>query len=410
MRKHLFSLFLLSLVTFGLEAQEKDIIQSAMDGSFFQFPQIRESVCKMRNFFPTKSVVPSDGKRHEFITRIDNRIDDITFQTLDGKTMTWSEALDSAYADGVIILHRGRIVYEKYFAHMDREKHHALMSVSKTFTGTLGAILVAEGVLDQNKRVAEYVPELAASAFGDATVRDLLDMTTALKYSEDYDDPKAEVWVFSAAGTPYPRPKTYKGPVGYHQYLETVKKDGEHGKIFSYKTINTDALAWVITRVTGKSLSELLSEKIWKKIGSHYEAYYQIDATGTEFAGGGLNANLRDVAAFGQMMLDKGRFMGEQIIPQQVYYDIINNSDSEKFDKAHYPQLKGWAYRNMWWCTKNRDNAFCARGVHGQCIYVNPAAEVVIVRIASHPVAANAANDRYSLPAYQAVADYFRNK
>ena len=90
-----------------------------------------------------------------------------------------------------------------------------------------------------------------------------MDMTTGLKYSENYSDPKAEIWAFSAAGNPLPKPKDYTGPVGYYEYLQTVKKEGEHGEAFGYKTINSDALGWIIARATGKSINDLLEEMIW---------------------------------------------------------------------------------------------------------------------------------------------------
>jgi CubicO group peptidase (beta-lactamase class C family) len=284
------------------------------------------------------------------------------------------------------------------------------MSVSKTFTGTLGAVLVAEGILDETKTASYYVPELTGSAFGNATIRELLDMTTALDYDENYNNPSSRIWEFSQAGTPYPKPENYKGAKSYREFLQSVKQKGVHGKKFAYRTVNTDALAWVITRVCDKPLADLISEYFWQPIGAHFEAYYQLDATGTEFAGGGFNAALRDLAAFGEMIRNDGFFNGKQILPKGLVYDITENSNANKFDKKSYPLLKGWAYRNMWWVTKNSDKAFCARGVHGQTIFINPKAEMVIVRLASHPEASNGVNDPFSLPAYQAVADYLKTK
>ncbi|MFM7788010.1 MAG: serine hydrolase, partial [Microcystis panniformis] len=132
-------------------------------------------------------------------------------------------------------------------------------------------------------------------------------MTTALDYSEDYADPKAEVWQHAAAGNPLPKPEGYTGPSTYFQFLQTVQKKGEHGQSFGYKTINTDVLGWLIARVTGQPLTEVLSEKIWSQIGADIDAYFTVDSIGTPFAGGGLNAGLRDLARFGQMILDEGK-------------------------------------------------------------------------------------------------------
>ena len=140
------------------------------------------------------------------------------------------------------------------------------------------------------------------------------------------------------------------------------------------------------------------------------DAYYQVDGKGIAFAGGGFNAGLRDLARFGELIRNKGMYNGKQIIPAKSVLDIEKGGDKSAFAKSDHPDLKGWSYRNMWWMTENKDGAFAARGVHGQTIYINPAAEMVIVRMASHPIAGNAANDPTSLPAYQAVADYLKMK
>ncbi len=408
MKKFFASAVLLSM-NIGAMAQN-DLIKSVIDGSFFKFPQIRESVCDMRMFFPTKGVKPAEYNRYEFKEKHDDAIANIMFETLNGELISFEQSLDLAKADGIIVLHKGKIVFERYYGFLEPDGTHAVMSVSKTLTGTLGAVLVAEGVLDETKTASYYVPELSGSAFGNATIRELLDMTTALDYDEDYNNPNSRIWEFSQAGTPYPKPENYTGAKSYREFLTTVKQYGKHGQKFGYKTINTDALAWVITRVCDKPLADLISERFWKPMGAHFEGYYQLDATGTEFAGGGFNGALRDLAAFGEMIRNDGYFNGKQIIPQGLMNDIIKNSNANKFDKENYPLLKGWAYRNMWWVMKNDDKAFCARGVHGQVIYINPTAEMVIVRLASHPEASNGVNDPFSLPAYQAVADYLKTK
>ena len=152
--------------------------------------------------------------------------------------MTWNESLSANYTDGMLIIHKGRVVYERYFGCLDETGKHAAMSMTKSLTGLLAEILVAEGRLDDTAKVAAVIPELSRSAFGSATIRQVMDMTTALDYSEDYADPNADIWAYS---TPLPKPKGYEGPNGYFGYLQTVKQDGVHGKAFGYRTINTDA-------------------------------------------------------------------------------------------------------------------------------------------------------------------------
>ena len=231
-------------------------------------------------------------------------------------------------------------------------------------------------------------------------------MTTGLQYSENYADPKAEIWDHVRAGNVSPRPPGYAGPQTFYEFLVTVKKLGNHGEAFAYKTVNTDTLGWVIARVTGKSVGANLQERIWSKLGAEQDAYFAIVSVGTEFAGGGLNTGLRDLARFGEMMRLDGRFNGQQIVPKAVVEDIRRGGDKAHFAKAGYALLPGWSYRNMWWVSHNEHGAFSARGVHGQLVYIDPTAEMVIARYASFPLAANANIDPTSLPAYHALAKH----
>jgi CubicO group peptidase (beta-lactamase class C family) len=237
-----------------------------------------------------------------------------------------------------------------------------------------------------------------------------MDMTTGLDYSEDYSDPEADVWVYNAAANPLPKPKDYRGPRSYYEYLQTVAKEGEHGAAFGYKTINTDALGWILAKTTGRDLATLLSERIWRRIGAEQDAYMTVDSTGTPFAGGGLSAGLRDLGRVGQLVLDGGVLNGERVFPAEVVENIRNGGDKAAFAKAGYKALAGGSYRSMWWVFHNRHGAFAARGVHGQTIYIDPTAQMVIVRFASHPQAKNSHIDPTSLPAYQAVAEYLMDK
>ncbi|CAM5182867.1 serine hydrolase domain-containing protein [Alishewanella longhuensis] len=377
------------------------------DGSYFQFPQMRWSVANFRQLMPTVNVARGLAPATPLPIQLHAAIDNLTFYPLGAsQPISWQQSLLENYTDGIVVLHRGQIIYERYFGVLNAQGQHAAMSVTKTFTGTLAAMLVAEGVLDANARVDYYVPELAKSAFGSATVRQLMDMTTGIRFSEDYSDPKAEVWAHANAGSPLPKPKDYQGPRSYFDFLQSVQAEGQHGEAFHYRTANTDALGWILARVTGKNVAQLLSERIWQKLGVEQDAYMTVDSTGTPFAGGGLNLGLRDLARFGELVRNNGQANGQQIIPAKAIADIRQGGDKANFAKAGYQLLPGWSYRSMWWVTHNPQGAFMARGVHGQTLYINPKAELVIARFASHPTAGNAANDPTSLPAWQALADY----
>lgn len=376
------------------------------DGTHYKFPQFRWTFSNFRQVAPTTNVsrglsAPTPLPRAE---RSD--LDAVTFMPL-GKTeaMTWGQAFNANYTDGVVVLHKGRVVYEKYGSILKPEGQHAGMSVTKSFFGLLGAVLVAEGKLDENAKVSQYLPEMKDSGFGDATIRQLLDMRTGIQYSEAYTDPKSEIWAHMFSGNILPRPSGYQGPQNFNEFMMTVKKNGEHGGAFNYQTVNTDVLGWVISRVTGKSVGQNLSERIWRRMGMEQDAYFMVDQVGTEFAGGGLNTGLRDLARVGEMMRNGGKFNGQQIIPPSVVDDIAKGGDKAAFPSS-YTTLPGWSYRNMWWVSHNEHGAYTARGIHGQALYVDPKAEMVIARYASFPMPNNPFNDPTSLPAYHALAKY----
>lgn len=388
---------------------EKKKTVAANDGSFFEFPALRYSVNHIRELYPTRPVL-CGKKGYKFKTKLDDNIDEIEFVPWgQKKAVTWKESLDLNYVDGIIILHDGKIVYEKYPAGLKQDGVHSAMSVSKSFTGMLAAILINEGVINQCKLVTDYIPELLGSGFEGANVRQVLDMTTAIEYSENYNDKNAEVWKFSASGDVF-RSSSYDGPANYYEYLKTIKKikGQEHGEIFGYKTVNTELMGWIISRVTGKNICELLTEKIWKPMKTNYDGFYQVGAGGIAFAGGGFNLNLRDMALFGEVLRNGGKLKGKQIIPCGAVEEISRGGNKEAFKKSgEYPLLNNWSYHNMWWITNNEHNAFMARGVHGQAIYVDPAAKMVIARFASNPLASNKYIDPVSIPAYEALGEYF---
>lgn len=381
------------------------------EADFFSFPKLRWSVCHLRELLPTEAVSRGIGAPVPLEYALDPGIDAVSFTPLGGGApMTWAEAYDANYTDGILILHRGKVIHERQTGCLTETGKHAAMSMTKSMTGLLAEILVVEGTLDDTAVVATIIPELADSAFGDATVRQVMDMTTGVAFDENYADPQADIWVYAAAASPLPKPAGYEGPNGYLQYLQTVQAEGPHGEAFGYKTINSDALGWILSRVTGQEVTELLSDRIWSRVGAEQDAYMTVDALGTPFAGGGLTAGLRDLGRVGQLMLNEGTLNGTRLFPAEVAQNIAAGGDRAAFANAGYTTLEGGSYRGMWWVFHNANGAYAARGVHGQTLYVDPAAEMVIVRLASHPNPKNAAIDATSLPAYEAIAAYLMAK
>ena len=179
---------------------------------------------------------------------------------------------------------------------------------------------------------------------------------------------------------------------------------GDHGTAFAYKTVNTEVLSWVMTRICGESLSSMLSRRLWSRLGCEHDANLVVDSNGVEMAGAGLSACLRDLAKFGELMRCDGAWHSTQIIPAAVVADIRRGSDRSRFAPAGYTLLTGYSYRSMWWVSHNEFVVFEGRGIHGQRLYIAPRAQLVIARFASHPTAANSANDPITLPAFLALA------
>jgi CubicO group peptidase (beta-lactamase class C family) len=373
------------------------------NGSFRSFPELRWAWSNIRQLVPTVNVWRGAGPT-SVLPRAEHDIGASASVTMDGRSMTFARMLEETYADGIAVLHRGRLIYERYFGALKPHKPHISMSVTKSFTGTLAGILVAEGKIDPQAPVTDYVPELKASAFGDARVHEAMDMTTGLEYTEVYTDKNSGVFGLRRANGMAPIEPGYEGATNIFDFLCAQKKQGEHGKAFAYKTVNSDVLAFICRRASGMTLSDLLSERIWSPMGAEEDAHYHVDRIGTESGGGGLSTTLRDLARFGETIRNHGRFNGRQIVPSAFVEEVARGGDPAKFKPAGYTTLPGGSYRHQWWHTHNAHGAFMARGVHGQGIYIDPKAEMVIARYASHPAAGNAANDPVTLPAYMALA------
>jgi len=383
------------------------------DDRFLDFPQIRWSLSHMRELMPTVNVWRGEGPASPFGGSVpidDAAIDDLSFTDLNGRARRWDASLADTYTDGILVLHRGRRIYERYFGALQPHLPHACFSITKSYAATLAATLVHEGVLDENQRVPHWLPEMRGTAYDDATLRQLMDMQTGVAYSELYADPQAQIWDYARAGGLRPRPEGYAGPASFYEYLQTLQPEGRHGEAFAYKTVNTELMAWIMKRATGMPLAQMLSERLWAPLGCEQDGYLSVDPTGVPMGGGGLSASLRDLARFGELMLREGECRGRQLVPAAVVADIRRGSDPAKFAKAGYTLLPGYSYRSKWWVSHNELDAFEGRGIHGQRLYIAPKADLVVARFASHPVASSAANDPITLPAMLALGRMLRDR
>lgn len=372
-----------------------------------RFPTHRYAYSNMREFLPTVRVSRGQGPVWDLPVALRDDIDAVRFNAMDdGRELTWEQALAVNFTDAVLVLHRGAIVYERYLGVTRRDTPHIAFSVTKSFVGTLAEMLVEEGRLDPAAPMGDLIPELARSGFADATLRQVMDMTTAIDFSEEYTDPNSGIGAMSNALGLTPRAPGYAGPTDVYAFLPTIGKNGTHGERFTYRTANTEVLGWLVARTEGKRLDRVLSERIWQPLGMEQDADFLIDSTGMPFAGGGLNPVLRDMARFGEAMRLDGAGGGGQAIAREVVARVKAGGSKTEFKPAGYVWLPDGSYKCQWWSIGGNHGAFSARGIHGQAIWVDPVAEVVIARFGSHPVAANSAFDPTSLPAYRAVAEH----
>ncbi len=377
------------------------------NGDSRRFPQLRWTFSHIQQLHAALDIARGDAAVSPLPYALRDDLDSLTLTPLGAAApITLAQSFKANYTDGIVVLHRGRIVLERYFGALDARKPHIAFSVTKSFIGTLGALLVAEGVLDESRGVSHWVSELAASGFGNATLGHVMDMTTGLDFSEVYTDPAAGIAAYARAGGFAPRPADYRGVDGLYAFLQTVGPAGTHGAGFNYRSVNTDVLAWVMQRATGQSIPELLSQRLWAPLGAERDAHITCDSHGMPSAAGGLNTTLRDLARMGEMMRCDGAFNGRQVVPATAVAAIRAGGSPAHFARAGYALLPGWSYHHQWWVSHDASGMYMARGIHGQAIVIDPAAEMVVARYASHPLAANANLDPTSLPAWAALGQH----
>lgn len=331
-----------------------------------------------------------------------------------GITRSVAEMMRWTYSDALLVLKGGEIVYERYDNDFQPDQLHLLASVTKSFTGLLTLLAIDDGLLDPAAPTLDYIPELAGGVFADTTVQQVLDMVVAAEWDElDWLEHDAEpgrddsqfLRFLRASGT-WVDAKHDTGR-GLWDFASTLQKSGQHGEVFMYLTPATDILAWLLTRVHGVSYDQLLSERIWSRIGAEKSGRVIVDPIGTPVASGGFNTTARDLARFGQMLLEDGVVAGEQVVPASVIRSIREGGDAAAFGRcpetAHMP---GWSYRAQWWVTP--DGCATAWGVCGQILWIDHEADLVLVRLASAPDAVDAERDVDETALCEAVMGYFR--
>ena len=332
---------------------------------------------------------------------IDSAIDTLEIETT-GKSYTLPELVNDLDTDAIVVVRKGVVVYEKYFNSMGSASLHLLQSVSKSILGALFAIMADKGVIDINKKISHYLPELSGSAYTDATIAHALDMSVAVNFSEDYLDPESEMTRLDrAAGW---RSNSTGRDLGLRSFLKTLTASGEHGKAYQYCSANTDVLAWLISDVTGVSYQDLLTRELWQPMGAGSDASVILDSQGLSVGNGGISCTARDLALFGQLILGEGRAQGSQIIPTQWIKETFAGASPDVVSADYLQALHpGGSYKNQWWITASDSQEIFGVGIYGQYVWVDPTSQTVIAKFSSLPVPVDPVHSRKHMALFRAI-------
>ncbi|MHA6645538.1 serine hydrolase domain-containing protein [Mesorhizobium sp. A623] len=287
--------------------------------------------------------------------------------------------------DALTVMKGGKIVGDWFAPHMSPGAPHIIFSISKSLTAILAGILHGEGKFDLEAPVIAYLPEATGSAYGDATVRHVLDMVVSIDIEESYLDPDSAYGRYRKATLWNPG----GGSESLKSFLLTLPRlEGPHGDIFRYRSPNSDLLGILVERASGQRVCDLMREKLWLPLGAKGDAFVTVDQEGTARTAGGMSVTPRDLARVGEMMRQGGRADGRRVVPEAWVRDTISAGSTQAWQRGEMlPLFPKGRYRNKWY--QVGDGAFCGIGIHGQWLYVDPGSEVVIVKMSSQPEPVN---------------------
>jgi len=372
-------------------------------------PYNRWAFQHVRELIPTARIARGTGPAWR-LPRAERDISGVRFR-YGGRDLTVAQMLAETYTDGFLVLHKGRIVAERYFNGMTPEVPHLLMSVSKSVTSAVAGVLAGRGLLDVSAQVERVIPELAGTSFRGATVQDLLDMRAGTRFDEDYDNLDADVRTYErvylwrpGGGEP--------DPPDALAYFATLRNDGPHGGPFRYRSILTDVLAWVLERASGTRLHELIARELWQPMGAEFDAEITVDAHGNPMADGGICATLRDLGRLGQLFLAGGRARRRAVVPAAwIAGTIAGAADGASAfvsgdNPPGYPP--GSHYRNCWWIWDAALPSYHAAGINGQNVFVHVPAQTVAVKLSTWPTPLSTTMFGMTIAGVTAIADTLR--
>jgi CubicO group peptidase (beta-lactamase class C family) len=332
---------------------------------------------------------------------------------------TVGEVLAGTYTDAYLVLQDGALVTEWYGPLGAPDRPHALMSVTKSVVGCVAAVLIDRGLLDPDAEITSYVPELAGSGYAGALVRHVYDMRSGVRFGEEYANPESDIrrldeWVGWQPGQGEPR--------GLYRFLATLQAEAPHGERFLYRSAESDVLGWVCERAAGRPMATLISELIWAPMGAEHDALLLHDGLGTAVHDGGLCATARDVARFGQMLLDGGqvpdgtgssRRVRGVVPPQWLRRAWAVDADTRSVfaaSPAEWAFPGGWYRHQFWFRPGEYGDVLLGLGIYGQMLHVSRRTNTVCVKFSTWPDAQNPAYLEDTLRAFDAVGGFLAGR
>ena len=330
-------------------------------------------------------------------------IDGIAFET-GGRRLTVGEYLDGSFTDGFLVLSRGDVIAEHYMNGLKPHGQHLGMSVSKSITATVFGILAHRELIYPQAPVTRYLPELGSTAYRDARVQHVLDMTSGVRFDESYTTYGSHMRKLGQACGWYDAVDPEWPHTVWQLILQLTEQERPHGEIFQYRSIETDVLAFIMQRASGRSLAELISDELWAPMGAEQDAYITVDRGGYALADGGFNATLRDYARFALLHLRGGKAHGRQIVPVK-WIEETRRGNHELFQGDYRIALPKGAYHNQFWIEDPERRAYMCRGIFGQYIYIDPAADFAAVKLSTWPEPVDSDRSIETLAAIHAIRD-----
>ena len=283
--------------------------------------------------------------------------------------------LKESNTEGLMIIQNDTIIYENYNLGLERHSAHISWSMAKSFISTLMGCMVESGRIDLEKSVTDYLPQFVGTGYEDVRIKDVLQMSSGVRFNEDYADFNSDINRFGRA---------FALGSSLESFSKSLKKERESGTYNQYVSIDTQVLGLLIAKVSGRTLTDLTQELIWEPLGMQDPAYWIIDKTGFEVALGGLNASLRDYAKLGLLYLNKGTYNGKKILSEKWVEHAITPDAPHLMPNQTELSTNHFGYGYQWWTPQFPQNDFFAVGIYSQFVYVNMEKNLVIAKLSAN--------------------------